>query len=159
MAYEITKLIKKSLKREAEFQRKQVNFLGQMNVFPYIQYGLANSENSLPNKVDSQSCISVWYSEELWNFDEAVWMGAKQCQLLASSMDFSLPSQCFPIQITSALAFREQSYVQWMLKRMPSFQSLFFEVYDQTGMQDSIGAGHSSYCELGVINTFTSMSA
>ena len=38
-----------------------------------------------------------------------------------------------------ALAFREQSYVQWMLKRMPSFLTLFFEVYDQTGMQASIG--------------------
>ena len=30
MAYEITKLIKKSPKREAEFHRKQVEFLGQM---------------------------------------------------------------------------------------------------------------------------------
>ena len=30
MAYEITKLIKKSPKREAEFYRKQVEFVGQM---------------------------------------------------------------------------------------------------------------------------------
>ena len=30
MAYEITKLIKKSPKREAEFHRKQAEFLGQM---------------------------------------------------------------------------------------------------------------------------------
>ena len=30
MAYEITKLIKKSPKREAEFHRKQEEFLGQM---------------------------------------------------------------------------------------------------------------------------------
>ena len=38
-----------------------------------------------------------------------------------------------------ALAFREQRYMQWMLKRLPSFLSLFFEVYHQTGMQVSIG--------------------
>ena len=30
MAYEITKLIKKSPKREAEFHRKQATFVGQM---------------------------------------------------------------------------------------------------------------------------------
>ena len=30
MAYEITKLIKKSPRREAEFHRKQAEFLGQM---------------------------------------------------------------------------------------------------------------------------------
>ena len=29
--------------------------------------------------------------------------------------------------------------MQCMLKRMPSFLSLFFEVYNQTGMQASIG--------------------
>lgn len=39
----------------------------------------------------------------------------------------------------SALAFRGQSYVQWMLNRMPSFLSVFFEVYDRTGMQAFIG--------------------
>ena len=58
-------------------------------------------------------------------------------QLLVSSMDFSLPLQYFPIQITSALAFREQSYVNWLLKIL-GFLSLFLEVYDQTGMHASI---------------------
>ena len=37
-----------------------------------MQYGLTNSENPLPKKVDCPSCISECYFEELWNFDEAV---------------------------------------------------------------------------------------
>ena len=39
--------------------------------FPCIRYGLTNSENPLPNMVDSPRCISECYSEELWDFDEA----------------------------------------------------------------------------------------
>ena len=40
------------------------------------------TENPLLNKVDCQSCISEWYCEELWNFDEAVGMGSWKCQWL-----------------------------------------------------------------------------
>ena len=79
MAYEITKLIMKSPKREAEFHRKQAEFLGQMERDFHV-YGLIYSENCLPNKVDCQSYISECYSEELWNFDEDMGMGTRQCQ-------------------------------------------------------------------------------
>ena len=40
--------------------------------FPLIWYRLTNSENPLSTKVDCPSCISECYSEESWNFDEAV---------------------------------------------------------------------------------------
>ena len=68
MAYKITKLIKKSPKREAEFYRKRAELLGQMEHDFHLQYGLTNFENPLPNKVDCPSFTSEWYSEELWNF-------------------------------------------------------------------------------------------
>ena len=42
--------------------------------------GLINSENPLPNNVDFPSCISEYYSEELWKFYEAVGVGTRQCQ-------------------------------------------------------------------------------
>ena len=74
MAYEITKLIKKGLKREAEFHRKPAEFRGQM------ERDLTNSENPLPNKVDCLSCISECYSEELWNLDGILGIGPRQCQ-------------------------------------------------------------------------------
>ena len=80
MAYEITKLIKKSPKSEAEFHRKQAEFLGQMEHDFHVYDGLTNSENPLPNKVDCPSSKSECFSEELWNFDEAVWMITRQCQ-------------------------------------------------------------------------------
>ena len=77
-----SKLIKKSPKRKVEFHRKHAEFLGQMERDFHVQYGLTNSENPLPNKVDCPSCIAECYSEELWNFDEAVGMGIKKCQWL-----------------------------------------------------------------------------
>ena len=82
MAYEITKLIKKSPKGEAELHRIQVEFLGQMECDFHIRYRLTNSENPLPNKVDYLSCISECYYEELWNFDKAMGIGIRQCQRL-----------------------------------------------------------------------------
>ena len=42
-------------------------------------------------------------------------------------------------------------------QRIPSFLSLFFEVYDQTGIQASIGPSPSC-SEVGVTNIFISMS-
>ena len=80
MAYKTTKLTKMSPKREAEFHRKQAEFLGKMECDFHVRYGLTNYENPRPNKVDCLSCISECYSEELWNFDEAVGMGTRQCQ-------------------------------------------------------------------------------
>ena len=59
VAYEITKLIKKSPKGEAEFHRKQAEFLGQMECdFHVYDKDSPIFENSLPNKVDCPSCIS-----------------------------------------------------------------------------------------------------
>ena len=49
MAYEITDLIMKSPKREAESHRKQANFWDKWNVIS-IRYGLTNSENPLPSR-------------------------------------------------------------------------------------------------------------
>ena len=73
MYYEITKLVKRSPKREAEF-------LGQMERDFHVDDGLTNSENPLPNKVDCLSCISECYSKELWNFDKAMGMDTRQYQ-------------------------------------------------------------------------------
>ena len=61
MAYEITKPTKKSPKREAEFHRKQAQFVEQTECD--LRYGLTNFENPLPNKVDCMSCISEYSSE------------------------------------------------------------------------------------------------
>ena len=76
MTYDITELMKKSSKRE----NKQ-NFRDKWNAISmYTICGLTNSENPLLNKVDCPSCISESYSEELWNLDEAVGIGTRQCQ-------------------------------------------------------------------------------
>ena len=45
-----------------------------------------------------------------------------------------------------------------VLKIIPSFLSLFFEVYNRAGLQASIGHGHSRSCEVVVTSTYTSMS-
>ena len=51
MAYENTKPIKKSPKREAEFHRKQTKFLGQMERdFHVYNYGLTNLETPCPTR-------------------------------------------------------------------------------------------------------------
>ena len=65
MAYVITKLIKKSPKKETDFPRKYAELLEQMkhDFHVYDRYGLSNSENPLPNKVDCPTCISECYSE------------------------------------------------------------------------------------------------
>ena len=70
------KLIKKSPKREAELHRKQEEFLGQMER-DFLVYDMDSPTLKIlcPTLVDSLSCISECYSEELWNFDEAVGMG------------------------------------------------------------------------------------
>ena len=81
MAYEITKLIKKSPKREAEFQRIQPEFWGQIERdFHAYDMESPHSENSVHKREDSLSCISERLSEELWNFDKAVGMGTIQYQ-------------------------------------------------------------------------------
>ena len=67
MAYEITQLIKKSPKREAEFHRKQTVSGTNGTWFPCIRYGLTNSENSLPNKMD---CLSgIFECSSLKNYE------------------------------------------------------------------------------------------
>ena len=45
MAYEIAKLINKISKREAEFHRKQAEFLGQME-YDFHVYDMDNSKSS-----------------------------------------------------------------------------------------------------------------
>ena len=44
---------------------------------------------------------------------------------------------CYSNNLSTSLQ-RAELY-QWMLKRMPSFLSLLFKVYDPAGMQASIG--------------------
>ena len=63
-----------------------------------------------------------------------------------------------PIEISSALAFREQIYVQCLLKRMPNFRSIFFVVYDKQGYKPPLDQGHLSCCEVEITSTPTSMS-
>ena len=52
MAYEITKLIRRVLKESQNSTENKQNFWDKWSVFPCTRYGLTNTENPLPNKVD-----------------------------------------------------------------------------------------------------------
>ena len=137
MAYEITNLIKKSSKREAEFHRKQAELLEQMErEFHVYNVDSPTLKILCPTRwtvrAASLSAILKNYGTlmKLWGWPQDNVSDSDRLQLVIVVLSHS---------DNLALAFRELSYEQCMLKRMPSFLSLFFEVYDQTGMQASIG--------------------
>ena len=80
MAYEIPKLIKKCLKREAEFHRKQAEFQGQMERDFYVYEDSPTLKILCPTRWTLQAAFLRAILEEPWNFDEAVGMGTRQCQ-------------------------------------------------------------------------------
>ena len=136
MAYEVTKLIKKSSKSEAEFHRKQAELLGQMErEFHVYDVDSPSLKILCPTRwtvrAASQSAILKNYGTlmKLWGWPQDNVSDSDRLQLAIVVLFHS---------DNLALAFREQSYVQCMLKRMPSFLSLFFEGYNQTGMQASM---------------------
>ena len=121
---------------------------------------------SFPQQGELSELHSECYSEELWSLMMKLWGWAQdnvsnldimagiigvqtKMQTFSFFYGLQLAIVVFSIQITSALAYRDQSYVQLMLKRMPSFLSLFFEVHSRQGFKPPLDQGHSSCCEVG----------
>ena len=82
IAYEITKLIRRVLEERRNSTENKQNFWDKWNVISMYTMWTHQLGNRLPNKVDSPSCITECYSEELVNFDEAVGMDTRQHQWL-----------------------------------------------------------------------------
>ena len=76
------KLIRRVLNERQNSTENRQNFWNKWNVismYTIWTHQLWKSENLLSNKVDCPSCTSKCYSDELWNFYEAVGMRTWQC--------------------------------------------------------------------------------
>ena len=77
MTYETTTLIKKSPKREAEFHKKQAEFQGQME-HDFHVYDMDSP--TLKILYPTRWTVHAASLSVIWNFDEAVEIGTRQCQ-------------------------------------------------------------------------------
>ena len=150
MAYKITKLVKKSPKREAEFHRKKAEFLGQMERdFHVYDLDSPTLKNSCPIRwtVLTASLSGTlmklwgWAHDNVSDSDMKARIIGVQTKMQTFSFFYGLQLAIVVLphsdSLSSSLQRAELCAVD--AKRMPSFLSLFFEVYDQTGMQASIG--------------------
>ena len=123
--------------------------------FPCIRYGLTNSENLLPNKVDFSTCISECYLKnnvtlmKLWGWaQDNVSDSDIKTRIIGVQTKMQILVFFYGLQLAIVVlsnsdnlnsSLQRAELYECMLKRKPSFLLLFFKVYDQTGMQTSIG--------------------